>query len=403
MRLKFQYILWGLLIWLIGAGIGSWLTLEAWVYGSDGLVKLAGNYSFMVTLPGWVAVHVLPIGMPKSNPLSIVLANFIGIGFLGAGVVCFLMGIKRIVRLRARAESATDSVSLDRRRFLGNASLGTLAVSAASVPGYATLVEPWSIQVRRYEPKISGLPESLRGLRIVQVADTHLGPRVPGSFIEQAYQMAIDLKPDLIVLTGDHVHDGTRENQRAAELCRPLVEAAPMGVIGVLGNHDWWGDGTELSRLLSEQGVRMIDNDRVWIDSATKQVVNQKPSGESLSIVGIGDLTDGGVDLGRAFRDSESDIACIVLAHNPDTAELRGLSSEDSPRVDLMISGHTHGGQVKIPFLGTPIVPSRYGQKYAGGLVQGPRFPVLVSRGIGMSALPVRVGVPPEISLIELA
>ena len=78
------------------------------------------------------------------------------------------------------------------------------------------------------------------------------------------------------------------------------------------------------------------------------------------------------------------------------------LRAADAPRMDLMLSGHTHGGQVRIPFIGTPIVPSRFGQKNAGGLVQGPRCPVFVSRGVGMSLLPVRLGVPPEIGLITL-
>jgi hypothetical protein len=174
-----------------------------------------------------------------------------------------------------------------------------------------------------------------------------------------------------------------------------------MGVIGVLGNHDWWGDGFELTRMLSDAGVRMIDNDRVWIDANSRRVVDAEPE-QGVAIVGLGDLTDSEIDVERAFRGVRAEMPRIVLAHNPDTAEIEAFRSDQGERVDLMISGHTHGGQVKIPFVGTPIVPSEYGQKYAGGLVDGPRFRVLVSRGVGMSMLPVRVGVPPEISLIEL-
>jgi predicted MPP superfamily phosphohydrolase len=92
----------------------------------------------------------------------------------------------------------------------------------------------------------------------------------------------------------------------------------------------------------------------------------------------------------------------LVIAHEPDTAEIGPLRDADAPRIDLMLSGHTHGGQVRLPLVGAPIVPSRYGQKYAGGLVEGPRFPVLVSRGIGMSILPIRFAVAPEIVEVTL-
>jgi predicted MPP superfamily phosphohydrolase len=91
----------------------------------------------------------------------------------------------------------------------------------------------------------------------------------------------------------------------------------------------------------------------------------------------------------------------LLLSHNPDAAEdPRFLRARH--RVDLMLSGHTHGGQVRLPVVGAPVIPSKYGQKYAAGLVQGPRCPVYVSRGLGLSGLPVRFGVPPEIVLFEL-
>src|SRR5262249_36107043 len=89
-----------------------------------------------------------------------------------------------------------------------------------------------------------------------------------------------------------------------------------------------------------------------------------------------------------------------LLSHNPDVAEEPGLV-RGGRRVDLMLSGHTHGGQIRLPFLGTPVVPSRYGQKYAQGLIAGPVCPVFVSRGIGVALLPLRLGVTPEIAVLE--
>ena len=145
----------------------------------------------------------------------------------------------------------------------------------------------------------------------------------------------------------------------------------------------------------------MIDNDRVWIDPISMSIADT-PLDNALAIVGLGDLTEDATDIPKAFREIQTDTPRVLLAHQPDTAEIGSLKNPDAPRVDVMFSGHTHGGQVRIPFIGTPLVPSNYGSKYAGGLVQGPRFPVVVSRGIGMSLLPVRFRVPPEIVEVTL-
>ncbi|MGJ8635910.1 MAG: metallophosphoesterase [Phycisphaerales bacterium] len=408
MRKCVRLILIGVLVWGVCALAGSWVTHAAWVGRGDGWVRLVSNLNWILTLPGWATALVfykLGIGGGKDELVSIVIANGFGWAYLVIGAfVC--LKLRHVIATRRSVASDEpeheEPVDRGRRAFLANSTLGSVAAVSVVSPGYATLVEPWGIQVREYVIPVEGLAASLDGLRIVQVSDTHLGPRIPESFIVGAYAKAMELNPDLIVLTGDHVHDGTKENQRAAELCEPLVHACPMGVIGVLGNHDWWGDGPRLSRMLGDVGVRMIDNDRVWIDVKTRSVVDEDPGEGALAFVGIGDLTDGVVDVDQAFEGVRDETARIVLAHNPDTAEIHALARAGSPRVDLMVSGHTHGGQVKIPFIGTPIVPSWYGQKYAGGLVDGPAFRVLISRGVGMSMLPVRVGVPPEISVITL-
>src|SRR6185436_5967083 len=115
--------------------------------------------------------------------------------------------------------------------------------------------------------------------------------------------------------------------------------------------------------------------------------------GRTLCIGGLGDLLTDFVSMNLALEGVDPAIPRVVLAHNPDTAESRqcvGIPGLPPHRVDLMLSGHTHGGQVKLPLIGSPAIPSRFGQKYAGGLVQGPSFPVIVSRGIGMSLFPVR-------------
>ena len=160
-------------------------------------------------------------------------------------------------------------------------------------------------------------------------------------------------------------------------------------------------NGPAVSDAMARAGVRMIDNARVWVDPATRRLTESETPG-ALALVGLGDLSEDGVRVDAAFAGVASATPRVVLAHQPDTAELDELRGGGRPRMDLMLSGHTHGGQVRIPFLGTPIVPSNYGQKYAGGLVKGPACPVLVSRGVGLSVLPIRLGVPPEIGLVVL-
>lgn len=398
-----------LLLWTGVSVLTSALGVASWTYHIDGLIRVLANAAYIVALPGWIVVYALGLRVMRDHPIGILIANAVAWGlWIGCGYIALKLRAKwmshssQVSRYSEADELVIKIPNASRRAFIGNATLGLASIGAVATPGYATLIEPWSIKVRRYTIPIKDLDPLLDGLKLVQLADTHLGPRIPASFVERAVALVINQQPDLVLLTGDHIHDGTKEIVRAAQLCQPLIAASQIGVVGVLGNHDWWGDGDRMSSALTEQGVHMIDNDRRWIDPITRRITDRQPTSGGLAIVGLGDLTDGVIDSHRAFRGVDPTMSCIVLAHNPDTAELQSLTNADSPRIDLMCSGHTHGGQVKIPLIGTPMVPSNYGSKYAGGLVNGPSFPVHISRGIGMSLLPVRVGVPPEISVITL-
>jgi uncharacterized protein len=165
----------------------------------------------------------------------------------------------------------------------------------------------------------------------------------------------------------------------------------------VLGNHDYYGDARRMSRALIDAGVTMLENSRMFLQSRAGPLLPAPPEGPALCIAGLDDFVEGHIDIDAALAGVPATMPRLLLQHNPDAAEYFGLAGPAAPRVDLMVSGHTHGGQVALPFLGSPIVPSLYGQKYAGGLVEGPAFRVLVSRGIGMAILPVRLGVPPEL------
>ncbi len=384
-------------LWVIGVTLGSATSIATWTLNIDGPIQSTSNFFYILALPGWLPLYALGLVGIRTDPITIIIANSIA-------WACWCLLIALVARASSRvtpgpAEDAPNDPT--RRAFMAKGLLGAGAIGAVASPGYATLVEPWEIVTRRYTIPIKNLPDAFVGLRLVQFSDPHLGPRIPASFYAQAVRIAADLKPDLLLLTGDYVHDGVEDIDQAAELCKPMIEASRMGVVGVLGNHDWWGDGPRMSRALQAQGVRMIDNDRVWLDPASEQLLDF-PTPGALAIVGLGDLGEDVIDTPRAFRDVDPESANLVLAHQPDTAELSVFSAPNAPRVDVMFSGHTHGGQVRIPLLGTPMVPSNYGSKYAGGLVQAPRFPVVVSRGIGMSLLPVRFGVPPEIVEVTL-
>jgi len=386
--------------------------------------KLLSNISQIATLPGWLFVW-LKLRWYESNGAALVAS--------GIGWFCWILAIelalllRRVLRVRrsapqppaapshgSPAEASPDDADLarhdtaTRRRFLIDATMCSAALAAIGTGGVSTATTPWSLRVRRYRVPIRGLPRELDGLKIVQISDTHLGPRIPASFIREAVELSLSLKPHLFVLTGDYIHMGRSHISLAAELFAPLTRpgASEFGVLGVLGNHDHYGDASQIHAALERVGVRMIDNARVFISGPGRRLSGALPSEACLCIAGLADLLEARVDVDAALHGIPADVPRVVLAHNPDTAEIPEIAGPPTsgarPRIDLMLSGHTHGGQVRLPLVGAPGVPSLYGQKYAQGLVQGPACPVIISTGIGMSLLPIRFGVPPEIVEITL-
>lgn len=412
--------------WLLGwaALIGITLLVNRWHWGpraarpaiDSWVIKVTGNAFDLLCLPGW-AIARAPLG---KLGLENRLIAFVAVGLswmLWLGLVWMLVRIRaRIVsggkadapnpaRVRPASALAVSAFPplMARRQFLANVAVGVPASAGAIAAGGSVVWTPWNLQVARYEVAIEGLPESLHGLRLVQLSDTHLGPFVPSSHIRNAVRLALELKPDLVLLTGDYIYQGRAWIQRSAELFAPLTRGPEaVATVGTLGNHDWWGDGFAMARALETVGVRMIDNDRLFISARTRGLQGGCPSEGGLCIAGLGDLIEDHIDPEAALAEVPQDMPRIVLAHNPDSAEDEAIDAPDGPRIDLMISGHTHGGQVRFPIVGSLMVPSRYGQKYVGGLIEGPRCRVLVSRGVGMSVLPIRFGVPPEVVQITL-
>lgn len=361
----------------------------------SGWIEPLANLLHALNAPGWAAA-ILAIGFPPTYGLGVTLS----VTLISLACYAAVFWTARIVwRARQRrSEPAKEPDPSRRRLLLGGAAIG--ASAPVLTLAYATLVEPFDLRVRRYRVPIDGLPPAFHGLRVVQITDTHLGPRVPAWHIRDSVERALSLRPELIVLTGDYVHRGSTRVPESANLLAPLV-ASGVPVVGVLGNHDHYtGNPRRVRRELRRVGVHVLHNQSVYL--APNRTLRAHAEPGSLGIAGVDDLGSGEADPLAALADIPAETPRLLLSHNPDLAESAALIAPGSPRVDLMLSGHTHGGHVALPLLGRPISTSPFGQKYAHGLVRGPACPVLISAGVGMSILPVRLGVPPEIVLVEL-
>jgi predicted MPP superfamily phosphohydrolase len=271
---------------------------------------------------------------------------------------------------------------LRRRQWLKWAGV---ASAAALIGVDATLIERRRLGVNTYRIPVRHLPPAFIGFRIVQLSDLHLDPLTPLPWLCGVLDQAQRLNGQIIVCTGDYVHARGRATQVDAIWPELVRLRAPLGVFNVLGNHDHWADtGRSLEWLeRSGQSVRhrarpvQIGAHRIWI-------------------AGAGDYWEDRCGIDEALAPVPTDECRIVLAHNPDTADVPWRS-----RVDLMLSGHTHGGQVRLPLLGAPVLPVR-NKRYASGLVTTDRTRVFISRGIGWAILPVRFNCPPQIAVLEL-
>ncbi len=301
---------------------------------------------------------------------------------------------RRWAREPLREHPAHPTVDESRRAFLRRSVTAVGATSIVGAGGYSVLLEPGALHVRRYRIAIAGLPPSLAGLRLVHIADTHLGPYITLPYLEGVIERANTLRPDVVLLTGDYVHRSPATIPAGVGVMRGLRPR--VATLAVLGNHDHWEGADRCREAFDRIGIPVLDNRRFFLDPARRLSPEAPASG--LCLAGVDDLWEGEVRPDQALGGVPPAMPRLLLSHNPDVAET--LTGEH--RVDLMLCGHTHGGQVVVPFYGPPIVPSRFGMKYAGGLNQGPHCRVMTTRGAGMAFIPVRFNCPPEIGLIEL-
>jgi len=228
------------------------------------------------------------------------------------------------------------------------------------------------------------LPSVFSGLRIVQISDIHHGLFLPKEWLHEAVQQANRLNPDIIALTGDFVTYSRRNINPAAEILGRL--RARYGVFAVLGNHDFRVDADAITAALRRQRIDVLRNRHISLGFG----------GTSLYLAGVDDYGYG-ADLRRAVRGIPQDAATILMAHNPRIIHLASRNG-----VSLVLSGHTHGGQVNIPLLGTVYGRSPERLRYKIGWDRLGATQIYVSRGIGTIVLPWRLRCPAEISHLEL-
>ena len=272
---------------------------------------------------------------------------------------------------------------MTRRRFL--AAGASCAAGALGLGGYSLAYEPRWPKLERPTIRLDKLPAAFDGFTMAQLSDLHRSEVVSVGYIERCIATALALKPDMILLTGDFVTHKAAYVHSIGPALKQLAER--VRTFAVLGNHDHWTGASTIEARLEDCGVEMMSNRAVRIERG----------GAGLWLVGIDDFMVGADDLPKALRAATSPGVRVLMAHNPDS-----IDDVAAAGVDLMICGHTHGGQVALPFIGPLIVPSIHGSKYAAGHYRVRGTQLYVNRGVGLISPPVRFGVRPEITLLTL-
>jgi len=272
---------------------------------------------------------------------------------------------------------------LSRRRFLAAVRNVVAGYALAGAGGYlyGSRIEAEWLTVRRLTLPIRSLPAAADGLRLVQLSDFHLRPVTEIDHIRRAVSLASSLQPDVIVLTGDYV---TIQAEDIFELAPVLGGLnARLGVFTVLGNHDLWTNRRVVTQGLHEAGLPVL--------------INQGLAVGGLYLAGLDDAWSGAPDLAQALAGCPAGMPAVLLAHEPDFVD----EWSRDPRVAVQLSGHSHGGQVRLPGLGAVIVPP-YGRKYDYGLYQVHHTRLYTNPGIGLAVPGVRVNCRPEVTEITL-
>ncbi len=284
------------------------------------------------------------------------------------------------------------------RRSLLVGGAGLVAVSGSALAGYSGAEAAMMLGVTRYRLTPRGWPAALK-LSITVIADLHAGgPNMGAVRVHEIVEVANNLNSDIVLLLGDYVAthrfvtEVVPEAVWSAELARLK---APLGVHAILGNHDWWFHQTQIRQALARAKIPLMENtavllgegqSRFWLAGLGDQIAHYISPGRFR----------GEDDLPKTMAQIKTDDPVLLMAHEPD------IFVEVPDRVSLTLAGHTHGGQIRLPLIWPRFVPSMYGARFAYGHISEGGRDMIVSGGLGTSAVPFRLGVPPEILRIDL-
>ena len=297
--------------------------------------------------------------------------------FVAAGIgIYWILDRARVLVQRDREVAGTRTLESEIVR------LRKAHIQFASLRKLGAHNDVYDIEVTRHEVFIDDLPPSFDGYRIAFLTDTHVASFMRRTLYREVVAQTMRFEPDLVLLGGDFV-TWERHIPLMAELLLTGLEARD-GIYAVLGNHDYWANADGVVAAMTARGVRFLIN---------RSVVLRRGE-ETISLVGIDEMYRGAPDVDSAF--ALVDGPCVALSHHPDIIDLlRGR------RVDLLVCGHTHGGQIRVPFFGSIVVPSRHEARYASGFHREERVLMYVSRGIG-AIPPLRILCKPEIATLVL-
>lgn len=275
-------------------------------------------------------------------------------------------------------------------RFLRVGAL-RLAALALDITGAGYLFEPSEIKIESVRLKLKRLAPAFSGIRIAQVSDIHMGGWMNAERLQRVVEMVAEQAPDLVFLTGDFLIGHTFDEHTKQDLQKSAIIFAPLAAsiptFGILGNHDYWTNPRAVRDMLCQSGIIELTN----------SVHTISRDGANLHVCGVDDIWEGDVRLRDVLDKLPDDGAAILLAHEPDFADVSAATG----RFDLQVSGHSHGGQVALPFIGPPILPY-LGKKYPRGLYKVGEMFLYTNRGVGAGRLSVRINCPPEITIFDL-
>lgn len=273
---------------------------------------------------------------------------------------------------------------LTRRRWIFRAAgwVAGTGLAGLAVPAYARWVEPDWLAVERVRVPVSGLPDRLAGFTIAHLSDFHADGYLSERLMERVVAEVRAARPGMVALTGDFITSNRAGLERLGQWVGQMD--AQHGIFGCMGNHDRWHGRGLVEKALRSMGAELLVNRGVRL-----------PNG--LFVAGVDSAWGGQPDLRSTMAAHSGSDPTVLLAHEPDFADAYALDE----RVRVQLSGHTHGGQVRVPGWGAPILP-RYGQKYDAGLFRVGSLHLYTNRGLGMVGVPFRIACPPELSLLSL-